>query len=104
MSSDGVDVVVTLRFKGGFLQKGLEALNKCQVITRAEKGCVFYNVWVDKNTESLEEGERVYYLLEKWTDQESLNVHMGMEHVAELRKALGECCTSTQVSVCKFVQ
>jgi quinol monooxygenase YgiN len=98
-----INVVVTIRFKQGFLHKGLEALKKCQEITLLEKGCDFYNLWVDVNTANLEEGERVYYLLEQWADQESLDDHMTKEHTIEWIKALHEF-SNPQASVCKFIQ
>jgi quinol monooxygenase YgiN len=99
-----VDVVVTLRFKAGHVEEALEAFRKCQSLTRLEAGCIFYNLWVDKATEALEEGERVFYLLEKWADQSSLDLHLKQPHVVELIAKLGQFAASTKMSVCRFVQ
>jgi quinol monooxygenase YgiN len=97
-------VVVTLRFKPGCLESGLNALKACQDITRTEVGCEAYDVWVDKSTAELPEDQRLYYLLERWTDQHSLDVHLAKEHVATLRAALKESCAAVQASHCRFVQ
>jgi quinol monooxygenase YgiN len=91
-------VVIGMRFKEGLKDKGLEALRKCQELTRAEEGCVFYDVWVDKKDPEL------YYLLERWTNQDLLDIHLTKEHVAELRANLAECCESREPSHCRFIQ
>jgi quinol monooxygenase YgiN len=91
-------VVISMRFKAERKEEGLAALKSCQDLTRQEEGCIFYDVWVDKNDPEL------FYLLEKWTNQELLDIHLTKPHVAVLRASLAECCEHRLASHCRFFQ
>lgn len=91
-------VVIALRFKHTHKEAALEAIRKCQEITRKEPGCEFYDLWHDRDDPQL------YYLLERWTQQEYLDQHLKQPHVAELRAALAECVSERSASHCRFVQ
>ena len=44
-------------------------------LTHQEKGCLFYNLHVDSNDES------IFYFLEGWRDQESLDFHNATPYI-----------------------
>jgi quinol monooxygenase YgiN len=97
-AKDEVFVVVKLIVKKGMEQEMVEGAAKPQELTRAEEGCLFYDLVVDKAD------PQKYYLVEKWTSQDALDKHGNQPHVQDIRAVFAQCCESVSLSACKFVQ
>lgn len=60
----------------------IAAVSEVSVPTRAEDGCVFYELY------QTEDDPSVFYFCEEWKDFEDLQKHLASDHVAAFIKAL----------------
>ena len=78
-------IIVTgqVRFADGEIQRLTPAFKMNIQATRAEAGCARYAYAVDVADPNL------LHVIEEWSDEEAINAHMNMPHMADLMQALG---------------
>ena len=78
-------IIVTgqVRFADGEIQRLTPAFRMNIQATRAEPGCARYAYAVDLADPNL------LHVVEEWSDEDAVNAHMNMPHMAELMTALG---------------
>lgn len=79
-----VKVVAKSKVKKGSEEQYLKLAQALADKTRAEEGCITYQLFQDINDSS------IYTFIEEWTDQKSLDTHMKSEHFQEIVPKLGE--------------
>lgn len=76
-------LIVHLKVKRDQVEAVLAAAKKAVPASRAEKGCVVYDVQQD-----LEDATE-FYVLETWHDASALRFHAGTDHFADFIKVIG---------------
>ncbi len=76
-------MVVHLKVKQDQVQAVLAAAKKAVPASRAEKGCMAYDV--QQNLEDTTE----FFILETWRDAKALQFHSGTDHFTEFIKVIG---------------
>jgi quinol monooxygenase YgiN len=78
-------IIVTgqVRFADGEIARLTPALRMNIQATRAEPGCARYAYAVDIADPNL------LHVVEEWSDEDAVNAHMNMPHMADLMTALG---------------
>ncbi|HEY8306563.1 MAG TPA: putative quinol monooxygenase [Lapillicoccus sp.] len=71
-----LDTVALIRAKPGSESVVLDALTELRVHTRAEEGCLRYDLFESAATPG------TYVTVEEWTDQAALDQHLGSAHIA----------------------
>lgn len=85
----GKKVTVLARFKA---QKGMEgqlrqAIMACVAPTRAEAGCINYDL------HQLADDKGAFVLYENWRSKEDLDAHLEMPYLGELKAKAAELCS-----------
>lgn len=83
-----IRVVAKFELKDGALDEAKTIAQELILLTRAEEGCVQYNL-----AQSTEQPNSVV-VLEAWESQQALAVHAQSEHYQRLVPALAALCTS----------
>ncbi len=71
-----LDTVALIRAKPGSESVVMDALTELRVHTRAEEGCLRYDLFESAATPG------TYVTVEEWTNQEALDQHLGSAHIA----------------------
>lgn len=87
-SSKPFTMIVRLQAKEGAAAKFEAAFSKAIKPTRAEKGCLAYELNRDTKTPT------TYLLYERWQDLASLEAHLKTAHITTLLKELGDLLAS----------
>ena len=82
-----LQVVATIPVKPEAVDQVREALKVLVEATRAEEGCLAYDLFESASTPG------TFVTVERWTDSAALDAHMGMPHVAEAFAAAGDALT-----------
>lgn len=84
MSNGPIRVVARFAAKPGHEDTVAEILSALVDPTRAEDGCVTYDLIHNS------EDPTDFTFLEEWTSREALDRHLATEHIAECRRLIGE--------------
>ena len=80
-----IDMIVTLQVKPGMEAKAEGLLRQLEHETAEnDRGCLRYQ-WYRA------EQPNVYYLLERWTNQEAIEAHFQAAHMAKILPQLADC-------------
>jgi quinol monooxygenase YgiN len=71
----------------------IAAANTCVVETNKEAGCLEYRVYEDTAAPGK------FVILERWTDQQSLDAHGRTAHLASFREAMTELVTQRDIKL-----
>lgn len=83
-----IDLIVTLQVKTGMEAKVEDLMRQLEQETAEnDPGCLRYQ-WYRAEQPCL------YYLLERWTNQESLEAHFKAAHMARILPQLAECAVA----------
>ena len=87
MADKKVTVLARFRAKAGMEQQLKQAILACVAPTRAEAGCINY----DLHHREGNEGDLMLY--ENWRSKKDLDVHLEMPYLQELKAKAGELCS-----------
>ena len=87
MAEMKVTVLARFKAKNGMEDQLKQAIMTCVAPTRAEAGCINY----DLHQRADDRGTLVLY--ENWRSKEDLDVHLGMPYLRELKAKAGEFCS-----------
>ena len=80
-----IDMILTLRVKAGMETRAEDLLRELEQETAEnDPGCLRYQ-WYKAEQPNL------YYLLQRWTDQNAVDTHARAAHMARLLPLLAEC-------------
>ena len=80
-----IDMIVTLQVKPGMEAKAEDLLRLLEhETTENDPGCLRYQ-WYKAEQPNL------YYLLERWTNQEAIEAHFRAAHMAKILPQLADC-------------
>ena len=88
-----IHLIATLTIKPGSLAAVTEAVQPCLKATRAEEGCISYDLHVDVNDDT-----RLVFV-ERWKDRAALNAHFHAPHLKAWREAGGQYFTSRHIEI-----
>ncbi|MEI7875168.1 MAG: putative quinol monooxygenase [Alphaproteobacteria bacterium] len=84
-----IDLIVTLQVKPGMEAKVEDLMRQLEQETAEnDPGCLRYQ-WY-----SAHEQPCLYYLLERWTNQESLEAHFQAAHIKRILPQLADCAVA----------
>ena len=86
-----IKTVATLRAKSGHGKTVEQALRACVEGSRAEPGCLFYDLHVDRT-----DPER-FVFIEGWADMEAFEHHKTTAHYQAMAHAVGELLVHREV-------
>ena len=86
-------VVATLRLKPGAREHLIEPARACIALTRAEKGCISYDL-----LDSVADADTMVFV-ERWETREDLSAHSKQPHLAAWREASGPHLVSRTIEV-----
>jgi len=89
--SNVIKIVATLRAKPGHGHTVEQALRACVPGSRAEAGCLFYDLHVDRT-----DPER-FVFIEGWADMEAIEQHKTTAHYVTMVQAVGELLAHREV-------
>lgn len=87
MADKKVTVLARFRAKEGMEDQLKQAIMLCVAPTRAEAGCINY----DLHQRGDDQGDLILY--ENWRSKEDLDVHLEMPYLEELKAKAGELCS-----------
>jgi len=79
MANKKVTVLARFKAKKGLEKQALEAIMACVAPTRAEYGCINYDLHVSPDDPSL------MFLYENWISKELLDQHLAMPYLMKLK-------------------
>lgn len=89
--SNVIKIVATLRAKPGHGHTVEQALRACVPGSRAEAGCLFYDLHVDRT-----DPER-FVFIEGWADMQAIEQHKTTAHYVTMVQAVGELLAHREV-------
>lgn len=89
--SNVIKIVATLRAKPGQGNAVKEALLACVAGSRAEPGCLFYDLHVDRA-----DSER-FVFIEGWTEMAAIEYHKTTPHYVAMTQTVGELLAHREV-------
>ena len=75
-----VQVIVFYAINEIFVKQFTEAFRELQPLVLAEEGCLQYELFVSPYA------PQRFCLVEKWTSQDALDVHLSTEHLSDFRE------------------
>jgi quinol monooxygenase YgiN len=78
MADKKVTVLARFKAKGGLEEKAKQAILACVAPTRAEAGCINYDLHQDANDKA------VFMLYENWVSKQALDEHLEMPYLKGL--------------------
>ena len=87
MADKKVTVLARFKAKAGREEQLKQAILACVAPTRAEAGCINY----DLHQHEGDKGDLILY--ENWRSKEDLDVHLEMPYLQELKAKAGELCS-----------
>jgi quinol monooxygenase YgiN len=84
MANSQVTVIARIKAKAGMEEQAKQELLKLLAPTRAEKGCINYDMHQSTNDESL------FLFHENWTSEEDLKKHLEAPHIKDWFKKADE--------------
>lgn len=86
-------VIATITIKPGTAAKVIEAAIPCIKGTRAEAGCISYDL------NQAVEDENTLTFVERWKTREDLTLHFKQPHMAVWREAGGQYITDRKIQI-----
>ena len=86
-----IKTVATLRAKSGHGKTVEQALRACVEGSRAEPGCLFYDLHVDRTD------PECFVFIEGWADMEAFEHHKTTAHYQAMAHAVGELLVHREV-------
>ncbi len=86
MADKKVTVLARFKAKAGMEDKLKQAIEACVAPTRAEAGCINYDLHVATGDKGL------FVLYENWVSKQALDEHLEMPYLQELKAKAGELC------------
>lgn len=87
MSEKKVTVVAKFKAKAGKEEALRQAITACVAPTRAEAGCINYDLHVSPDNKGS------FMLYENWVSKKALDEHLEMPYLVELKAKAGELCS-----------
>ena len=87
MAEGKVTVLARFKAKKGFEEELKQAIMSCVKPTRAEAGCINYDL------HNLAEDKGVLMLYENWVSKKDLDVHLEMPYLRELKAKAEKLCS-----------
>jgi quinol monooxygenase YgiN len=84
MSSPLLTIVARIKAKPGMEEQMRQSLLGVLAPTRAESGCITFDLLIDKNDPT------IFVLYENWKDQATLDAHFQQPYVKQVTKAYEE--------------
>ena len=84
MADDRVFIFATLKPQTGKEGAAEELLRGMCAPSRAEEGCIFYNLY------TAQDGSGTFHFFECWREQAALDTHREMPHYKNFRENLGD--------------
>ncbi len=88
-----IHLIATLTIKPGSLAAVTEAVHPCLEATRAEAGCISYDLHVDVSDDT-----RLVFV-ERWENRAALDAHFQTPHLQAWREAGGQYFTSRNIEI-----
>lgn len=86
-------VIATITIKKGTAAQVIAAAKPCIASTRAEAGCISYDLNQDV------ENENVLTFVERWKSREDLELHFKQPHMAVWREAGGQYIVDRKIEI-----
>lgn len=86
MAEKKVTVLARFKAKAGKEEALRQAITACVAPTRAEAGCINYDLHVSSDDKG------VFMLYENWVSKKLLEEHLEMPYLVELKAKAGELC------------
>jgi quinol monooxygenase YgiN len=87
MADTKITVLARFKAKDGMEEKVKQEIMGCVAPTRAEAGCINYDL------HQLKDDKRVFILYENWTSKQVLDEHLAMPYLKALAAAVDELCS-----------
>lgn len=87
MSTKKVTVLAKFKAKKGNEDSLKQAIMACVPPTRAEEGCINYDL------HQLSDDKAIFILYENWKSQEDLEAHLDMPYLRDLKAKADELCS-----------
>lgn len=84
METNTIRVIARFTAKPGHVREAAEILSALVEPTRAEEGCVTYEL-LQNNSDPTD-----FTFVEEWTSREALERHLATDHIAEGRRRISE--------------
>jgi quinol monooxygenase YgiN len=86
-----ITVIPRIRIKEGKVDQAKPELLKLRPLTLGEKGCINYDLFQDRNDDTL------FYFYENWESDADLDRHLESDHIAAFNDAAGHCFENIEI-------